>query len=273
MEVEVEIKQHISRESYQTSPDLINETLKSIPQLEKQYLIIKPIGEKEYFEGKNYKICKTENIWQVELEKGRKYSYLKAHKDSEKHVFFLLDKDLKFVMTDKQSEKISKKLNLEVIKKFIKQVNESMHKEDNSIKVIYRRSLILTIMGWIIFLILIMSSIGMFSCGIYISYLKGNQNNYQSNFGKTFEAPFYVITCASLAMAVIIFISCVKNSILKEYHSQRLKILLYINKIKKIETEVNEELKCKGVFVTVSPNLEYIHFSLEYEELRITYLF
>ena len=239
-------------------------------------IFINPEGRREYYEGKDYKFCKTSNVWQVQLDNGKKYSFFKSPKNFEGHVFLSFDFiKQKFSLDEENSKILQGKVDIEEVEMFLRELNKCLH-VDNSINVIIMRSKVLSVMGWLFFTLLMISAFAILGAGIYTSQIKANKTEVDTynRFPSTFEAPFYIISFFLIMMAVVIYFSCVKNAILKDYHTQRLQFLLYKNKIKKLESKYNRNyFSKKGAYVSISPNLEYVHFSLGSEILKIIDLF
>jgi hypothetical protein len=122
----------------------------------------------------------------------------------------------------------------------------------------------------------LIAALGMLSGAIYISDVKFNKSIVDkfNNFGNTPEAPFYLMFFFALAMSILIFFTCVRNKTLKEYNLEKYRYAYYENKMKKFETKYNRDYFCRHRSIFgISANLEYIHISLDGEDLKIADLF
>jgi hypothetical protein len=255
---------------------IINDVKDIEDQDSPKVLFINPEGRREYFEGRDYIFCKSSNVWQVKIDNGKKYSFFKNPKNFDGHIFINLnEKTMKYSLDEETCKLIQAKLEVEEVEMFLRELNKTLHL-DNNILVISMRSKVISFMGWFFFSLLMISAFGILGAGIYTSQIKAGKTvvNTYNKFGSTFEAPFYLISFFIIVMAVVIYFSCVKNAILKDYHTQKLQFTLYKNKIKAIENKFNRNyFSKKGCYVSISPNLEYVHFSLKSEILKIIDLF
>jgi hypothetical protein len=239
-------------------------------------IFINPEGRREHFEGRDYTFCKSSNVWQVKIDNGKKYSYFKNPKNFDGHVFIHLnEKTMKYSMDEESYKLIQCKLEVEEVEMFLRELNKTLH-IDNNITVITKRSKVISFMGWFFFSLLMISAFGILGAGIYTSQIKSRKIEVEiyNKFASTYEAPFYLISFFIIVMAVVIYFSCVKNAILKDYHTQKLQFTLYKNKVKAIENKFNRNyFSKKGCYASISPSLEYVHFSLKSEILKIIDLF
>lgn len=240
-------------------------------------VFINPEGRREYFEGKEYKFCKTSNVWQIQIDNGKKYSFFNSPKNFDSHIFLQIDyNDMKFSLDEERCQLLQQsKLEIEEVEIFIRELNKVLH-TDNSINVIKMRSKVLSFMGWLTFVLMMISGFFILSLGIYTSQIKNKKSEVglYNKFPQTYEAPFYIISFFLFMMSLLIYYSCVKNKKLKEYHTQKLKLILYKNNIKKLEAKYNRNyFSKKGAYISISPSLEYVHFSLKSEILKIIDLF
>lgn len=236
---------------------------------------IRPMGEKICFEGKDYKVCKTDNIDQIILG-NEKFIYLKNPEDFDSHIFIKLSK-FNFVPTEKQIEKIEEKITREELEFFLRELNSCIN-EDNELVHMNNRKVALKILGWVTIVILLISALGMFAGGVYTQAARTSMESTFdkfNNFPKTFPAPFFVVFVALIFMAVYLYVDCIKNDTLREYQLKKFLFGLHKTKIYPISEKFNQEFcHTRGCSVNAAPDISYIHVNLnKNNQIKICELF